>query len=382
MLDGQQAASEYWRAPGEVYKAGDLWYITSYDAVREALRQPEVFSSGHAFDAISLGGSVPLIPLAIDPPKHSQYRRVLDPMLGPRRMKEFETRLRELVRGHIDAFADRGSCDVMAELAHVFPTQAILTLFGLPLEYLGQFRQWVDAMTKNANPNTLAATATNRQIEAGTALFTFIQQHVERKRDEPGDDMLSDILALTGEDAWTDAEILGLAFIFVLAGLDTVTGAIGFSMLRLAKDPAARSRLVNDPTLIPAFVEEMIRTEAPLPALPRVTTSDVEIAGFTIPAGSTVILVLVTANREVPNAAKPGLIELDRPTSHLGFGGGIHRCLGSHLARRELRLTIEEFHARIPEYELDGEPRIIWPSGTLHLASLPIKFAPTSAESP
>jgi cytochrome P450 len=105
-----------------------------------------------------------------------------------------------------------------------------------------------------------------------------------------------------------------------------------------------------------------------------VTTTDVEVAGTLIPAGSHVALVLGTANREGPHSASPHTIDLDARVTHLGFGGGIHRCLGSHLARRELRLTIEEFHARIPDYTLAGTPTVRWPSGTIHLSSLPLKF--------
>jgi len=372
MRDGRTAVCEYWRQAGDVYRAADLWYITSYEGVRYAQTHPELFSSAHAFDAIS--AAIKLIPIAIDPPQHVKYRRILDPMLGPKRMDQLEDDLRAQVRAHIDAFADKGQCDVVADLAVKFPTQAILTLFGLPQEDLPQFLEWVAGIIKNTSVNSIAGAPTDRQVECSLELVGYLQEHITRKRAQPCGDMLSNILALSGEDAWTDAEILGLCFLFVLAGLDTVTGAIGFCMLNLALDNALRARLIENPTLIASFVEEVLRLEGPVPVVPRVTTADVDIAGTVIPVGARVLLVLATANRETVRSGNAHQINLAEKTGHLAFGGGIHRCLGAHLARRELRLTIEEFHSRIPEYRLAGSPTVVWPSGTIHLKSLPLVF--------
>lgn len=372
MATSRATAIEYLRRPGGVYHAGEMWYVTSYDGVRYAQKHPELFSSAEAFDALS--AAVKLIPIAVDPPEHVRYRRVLDPMLGPRRMDALEPSLRAQVRAHIDAFVPRGECDAVADLASRFPTQAILTLFGLPLEELPTFLDWVAGLIKNTSVDMLAGHPSARQVECSEALFSFLADQLARKRAHPGDDMLSDILALDGDDAWTDAEVLGLCFLFVLAGLDTVTGAIGFSLLRLAENPLLRHRVIDDPALIPAFVEEVLRLDGPVPGVPRVTTADVEVDGFTIPAGARVLLMLSTANRDGPHAVHANDIDLGARGSHLAFGGGIHRCLGSHLARRELRLTIEEFHARVPDYRLAGEPTVTWPAGTIHLTSLPLRW--------
>jgi cytochrome P450 len=373
VTENRTAAVEYLRGPGEVYLAGGMWYITSHEGVRYAQTHPDVFSSARAFDAISWG--ITMIPLAVDPPAHSHYRRVLDPLFGPKLIDSIESSLRAQVRAHIDAFADKGACDVVADLAVKFPTQAILTLLGLPLEDLPQFLGWVNGLIQVESVNVLDNAPSNHQITCATQLFAYLQEQVELKRQAPGDDILSAILTISGDDAWTDAEILGMCFLLMLAGLDTVTGAIGFCMLELAKDTALRQRLLADPALISPFVDEVLRLDGPVPMLPRVTTADVEIAGTVIPAGSRVALVLSTANREGPHSASPHAIDLGARATHLGFGSGIHRCLGSHLARRELRLTIEEFHARIPHYSLAGAPTVKWPSGTIHLTSLPLEFA-------
>ena len=358
-----------------MYRVGSTWLITSYDGVRFAQKHPDLFSSAKAFDMVA--NAIQMIPLAIDPPKHADYRRILDPMFGPKRIDAMEPDLRAQVRSHIDAFAPLGRCDVVTDLSYKFPTQAILTLFGLPLEHLPKFLDWVTGIIKDANVTNLGQEPPQRVIDCSLALFGFLAEQLEAKRSHPGNDMLSSILALDGDDAWTDAEILGLCFLIVLAGLDTVTGAIGYSLLNLATDPELRHRLIADPALIGPFVEEVLRLDGPVPGVPRLTTCDVEVEGVTIPAGSAVMLMLGTANREVPSAADaPNEMNLTAKPTHLGFGGGIHRCLGSHLARRELRLTIEEFHARIPDYRLAGEAHTLWPAGTLGLQSLPLEFEP------
>ncbi len=362
----------YFRAPGEVYQRDGIWFLTSHAAVRFAHQHPEIFSSAKAFD--NLGSPVTLIPLAVDPPDHVRYRRLLDPLFAPRVIGAIEPELRRQVREIIGAFADRGSCDVMEDLANLFPTQVFLTLFGLPLEDRDTFIDWVRTIVE-APGSTASDGATPEAAAAGAALFGYLQDFIVAKRAHPGDDVLSTILAMSGDDAFSDDEVLGLCFLFTLAGLDTVTAVIGFVLARLAGDGELRQRVVDDPDLTGPVIEEILRLELPAPFTPRVVLSDVEVCGVTIPAGSFVFLVLASANREDrDNADDIDLAQADR--GHLSFGGGIHRCLGSHLARRELRIVVEELHRMIPAYSVaEGYvPRIHWPSGTLHLTSLPITF--------
>lgn len=365
----------YFSERGDVYEEDGLWFLTSTETVRFAHTHPEIFSSAQAFDG--LGSPVLLIPLAIDPPDHVRYRRVLDPMLAPRVINSIEDELRRQIQELINAFIDRGECEVMADIARLYPTQVILTLFGLPLADRDQFIEWVNAIVGVTASGI--GESTPEQIEAGLALFTYLQAHIETKRTHPSDDMLSRVLALAGEDAWSDEEVLGLCFLFTLAGLDTVTAAIGFVLYHLARRPDLQGRINADMDLVGPLVEEVLRLELPAPLTPRVTTQDVTVRGVPIPAGSMVMLCLATANRE--QADTPDDIDLAQAgRAHLSFGGGIHRCLGSHLARRELKLVVEEFHKRIPHYRLvEGvEPEIAWPSGTLHLKSVPLVFGSLS----
>ncbi len=172
----------------------------------------------------------------------------------------------------------------------------------------------------------------------------------------------------------SDNEILGLCFMFVLAGLDTVTSAVGFSLAKLADDSELRHRISNDYTLIPAFIEDMLRVDGPVPFAPRVTTEDVEVAGTVVPKDTTVMLVYGSADRDPLRYEDADNVHVDNKAAHFAFGRGPHRCLGSHLARLELRLILEEWHTRIPEYSLAGgdAPQVPWPAGTMALKSVPL----------
>lgn len=366
----RSAGWRYIRSRGDVYEADGVWYLTSHEAVRFAQHNPDVFSSARGRD---LGNPVPMLPLMIDPPDHARYRKILDPMISPRVVNALEDDLRRQVGELIDGFAARGECEAISELAELFPAQVLLTLLGLPVADRDLFRKWSDILTSAS----LVGAAAPAQREAAAALFGYLREHLAFKRSHPGDDMISRVIALSGDDQWSDAEILGMCFLFVIAALDTTTGAIGFTLYHLARDRDLQAEVVADPSLASPLVEEVLRLELPAPHVSRQTTRDVDVCGVTIPEGSKVRIVMATANRETDNGAPPDRIDLaGAGRGHLSFGGGIHRCLGSHLARRELRLVVEEFHTRIPRYRIrDGfEPRIAWPTGTYHLETLPLVF--------
>jgi cytochrome P450 len=366
----------YMRALGDVFEANGTYFVTSAELVQEAHRNPDVFQSGPAFD--SLGSPVPLVPIAIDPPNHHRFRKVLDPMLAPRVINNMEDSLRAQVRELIGAFVEKGECDVVADLGRLYPTQVFLTLFGMPLEDRDMFIQWVETVVEGSNPE-VGSEPPPEVAQAAGELFGYLQGFIEKKKAEPGDDLLSNILALEGEDAFSNEELLGMCFLFTLAGLDTVTASIGFIMMHLAKNPHLRQAIVSDPSIINPTVEELLRLELPAPYNPRVTSADVELGGVTIPKDSIVMLCVGVANRDERRFERPDEISPELgDRGHLAFGGGIHRCLGSHLARRELRIVLEEWHKVIPEYEIaDGfQPTITWPAGTHHLDSVPLLFAP------
>jgi cytochrome P450 len=179
---------------------------------------------------------------------------------------------------------------------------------------------------------------------------------------------------LTGADPLTDEEALGLAVVLVLAGLDTVTAAIGAALCELARRPDLRRALAANTDLIPGFVEEVLRLEPPVPVIGRMTTEPVTVAGVTIPAGSPVRLCVGAVNRDGGDDASEDVVLDGRLHKHWGFGGGPHRCLGSHLARMELNLVLAEWLRRIPDFELAPgyRPVVSWPAATLSLSTLPL----------
>jgi cytochrome P450 len=363
------------REGGEAVTSGEEVVLTSADAVEFAAKRPQIFSSAKAFDV--LGSPVPLVPIAIDPPDHTRFRRMLDPFFSPKKMAEREPELRRQAGELIDVIVAKGECEVMADLATPFPSQVFLTLFGLPMADRDRLVHWKDAILQFTDPGS--GEPTPEVLTYALELFTYLSEHIaERRTDTSGTDMLTQLIHDTDEGGMNDTEILGLCFMFVLAGLDTVTSAVGFSLAKLASDPALQQRIRDDFTLIPAFIEDLLRVDGPVPFAPRVTTEEVEVAGRVLPKDTRVMLSYGSADRDPRRYDDADEVHLDDKTVHFAFGRGPHRCLGSHLARLELRLILEEWHTRIPEYALlDGkQPEMPWPTGTMGLQSVPLNIKP------
>ena len=361
------------REAGEAVTSGEEIVLTSASAVEFAAKKPEIFSSARAFDR--LGSPVPLVPIAIDPPDHTRFRRMLDPFFSPKKMAEREPKLRRQAGELIDAIVAKGECDVVADLATPFPSQVFLTLFGLPMADRDRLVRWKDSILEFTDPGS--ADATPEVLAHALELFTYLTEHIaERRANTTGGDMLTQLMLNSEDGGMSDNEILGLCFMFVLAGLDTVTSAVGFSLAKLAGYADLRHRISNDYSLIPAFIEDMLRVDGPVPFAPRVTTEEVEVAGRVVPKDTTVMLSYGSADRDPRRYQDADNVHLDSKAVHFAFGRGPHRCLGSHLARLELRLILEEWHTRIPEYTLaDGkEPQMPWPTGTMGLKSVPLTF--------
>jgi cytochrome P450 len=230
---------------------------------------------------------------------------------------------------------------------------------------------WTDAIIAIS----LVSEPASDELVPAADLFEYLTDVVAMRRHEPGDDILSALL--TGDEPLTDPEALGLAFVLVLAGLDTVTSAIGAAMLELARRPDLRAELRGKPDAIAAFTEEVLRLEPPAPVVGRTTTEAVTVAGVTIPAGAQVRLCLGAINRDGSDSISGDDLVLDgKLHKHWGFGGGPHRCLGAHLARMELNVVISEWLDRIPDFEpVPGyRPEVTWPSATCTLPTLPVRI--------
>jgi cytochrome P450 len=357
------------RSLGPVLQGDGWYYLTNREDVLAALRNPEVFSSTRAFD--EMVSQVPLVPLAFDPPEHTRYRRILHPFFGPQVLGTVLPSLQAQAAEIIGEIAARDQCEVMADLATPYPSQVFLTLFGLPLEHRDRLIAWKDAiidLSLERDPDKI-------DLVPAAELFGYLTDAVDAQRRHPRDGILSQLLH--GDDALTDAEALGLSFVFILAGLDTVTSAIGTTMLELARRPDRCDDLRRNPDAVPVFVEEMIRLEPAAPVVGRVTTRAVTVAGVTLPEGAEVRLCLGAINRDGSDAVSGDDLVMDgKLHRHWGFGGGPHRCLGSHLARMELTIVVREWLSHIENFDLAPgyQPKIKWPSATCTLPELPLRI--------
>ena len=358
-------------APGKVAVSdAGVYFLSGADVVEEAATHPELFSSQGAFDLV--GSPFPMVPIAFDPPEHTRFRRVLDKFFGPRRMAERAPELREQVGKLIDQIMAAGSSsEVMSALAIPFPSQVFLTLFGLPLGDRDLLIGWKDAVLEFSAAE--GAAASPETLARGSELLSYLNGHLADRRGSDSDDLLSQLLSDSSDGALTEEEIIGLCFLFLIAGLDTVTAATGFALYELARNPALRATVIDDQEAVTHFIEEVLRINPPVPYVPRMTTAEVTVAGVTIPGGSTCWLGLGTANRDPERYPDADVIH-QRRDNHFTFGRGPHRCLGSHLARLELRLIIEEWNRRIPRYSVLEEPTVGWPCGTLHFRELHLRI--------
>jgi cytochrome P450 len=377
MADSRTTAYAIVRDAGPVIRSPrGAYLIVSSEAAEFALKHPELFSSKRAFDMA--GSPLAMVPIAFDPPEHTRYRRVLQPFFSPRGTASWLPMVRALAGELIDGFAARGECDLVADLAVPLPAQVFLTLFGLPLEDRDRLIAWKEALINNFGlPG--GEPPSQRAARMGAQLYEYLVGHIAKRRQDPGtEDLLGLLLADTSDERLSDDELLGLSFLFVLAGLETVTSALSTAFAALAASPALRRQIVADPGVIPAAVEELLRYDGPVVFVPRIATQDVDLAGQTIPAGSYVMITIAVASRDPAEHPDPDTIVFERQERSLAFGGGPHRCLGSHLARMEMRVALEEWHRRIPEYALAPgvKPRVTWPAGVVGIDSLPLVFQP------
>ena len=338
-----------------------------------ALKRTEVFSSN--MDAVDLGNVRPLIPLQIDPPEHAKYRRILDPLFTPRQMAGREPAVTALVNKMIDGFADRGACDFHAEFAVPLPCTVFLQLLGLPLEDLDRFLVWKDDVIRPEG-----ATGVKEHREAAAPAARHIYEYFERAIDDhvanPRDDVLSALIAAEVEDRrLSREELLDICFLFLIAGLDTVTDSLDCFFVYLARHPDQRRLLNEQPDILPSAIEEMLRWETPVPGVARIAVQDVEVGGCPISKGDRISPLLGAANTDPAEFPDPDVVDLRRnPNRHRAFGGGPHRCLGSHLARLELRVALREFHRRIPDYEIPPGVELKYTSALRSVQALPLVF--------
>jgi cytochrome P450 len=370
---------EEWDALRERYPAfwnendGGHWVVTRYDAIRHALQEHSTFSNESTIIS-DPNPAYKLIPTFLDPPEHTKYRQLFNARFSPAMVDRVTDVARAACNDAIDGFIDRGHCDLIEDFADPYPTTVFLSALGLPLEDTWQFVQWVRA---------IFAGLSGKDPEGGAAAMGETRQYfkamLDARRRQPKDadtDMVTYLLEarIDGEPIAED-DLLWMCMVLVLAGLDTTKSQLGYNFHHLATHPEDRRRIVADPSLIPSAVEELLRFNAFVPPA-RKLKRDVEFEGCPMKTGQMVLMPLWSATRDPRAFEAADEVRIDRPANrHIAFGAGPHRCAGAHLARRELLIAMEEWHKRIPDYQLaDGQPLVEhgWQCG---LDNLPLTWS-------
>jgi cytochrome P450 len=376
---------EFTGCPHAVYRAlnetlpvsrqtfGDGPVISRYEDVIWALRHPEIFSSEMEMQ-MSLGTERPMIPQQIDPPAQTKYRKILDPRFSRRRMAEIEPDVRRHANQLIDRVQPEGGCQFNEAFAVPLPCHAFLSLMGLPQSELGHFLAIKDDIIRPHMKTLEPDEMTKIREAAGKGIYSYFRDVIRERRAKSGSDLVSYLCEAEIDGVkLSDEEILDICFLMILAGLDTVTATLGCNVAYLAANPEHREQIVRDRELIPAAVEELLRWETPVTGVPRVVKQDTEVAGVTIKAGELVTLLLGASNLDRGEFEDADRVDFARARNrHVAFGSGPHRCLGSHLARLELEIALEEWHRRIPDYAIAPGETPRYSAGIREVQHLPL----------
>jgi cytochrome P450 len=336
-------------------EVGDgFWILSKYDDIQFVLQSHARFSSRQVtVDHATFTSLGPDIPTHMDPPEHSRYRKLMNPWFRPTVVEAMEADMRATAIRLIEPVLGGHEWDFLNDFAIPFPCAIFLDLMGLPAEDLPMLLSWKDQILRATTAEALAEAFGTVKVD----LRNYFQQ-IYRDRHaqtEPGDDLIGTLISVQvdGERPLDESEFVRSACLMWGAGLDTVTSQLSLAINYLAENLDKRDELTAHPDRIPNAVEELIRYDS-LVSECRVATEDVQIRGRTIRAGDIVWMLFGSAGRDEDQFADPDVVDFDRTQiRHLGFGGGVHRCLGSHLARAELRIAMEEIHRLVPTYRID-----------------------------
>lgn len=362
-------SGESWREPWPMYaalrdhdpvhhvEAGDYWVLSRFADVFAAAVDTATYSSAQGLtfhygelDAAGLDEIRPMVML--DPPEHTAFRRLVSRGFTPRRVEALEPAVRSFVAERLDRLRDSGGGDVVAELFKPLPSMVVAHYLGVPEADRARFDGWTDAIVAANAAGDLGSVP-----DAVGDLFGYFSELVERRRREPGDDAVSDLVrAMEAGEEVTALRILGFAFTMVAGGNDTTTGMLGGSAELLAANPDQRALLLEEPDLLRDSVEELLRLTSPVQGLARTTTSAVRLDGVEIPAGRKVLLLYASANRDPREFGDDAdaLRVRRRVRQIMTFSHGAHHCLGAAVARLVARVTLAELLDRCPGFDVDA----------------------------
>jgi len=346
---------------------GGFWLVTGYEEVAYASREVDIFLSGGAGVSIPELSPIRSIPIEFDGPQVQAWRKVLLGEMSPGAMRAREDAIRAMAIDCVEQFASRGSADLVEEFATPLPARSLMGWLGM------EEARWHEFVT---TVHTFLHAGGDPEVTAPAAiqLFLWLDEEVTARR-EGGlrDDAISRLVEHVHED-----EVLAYAFTLIVAGLDTTSAGLGNAVVTLGQDDVARHRLAESPEVLPQAVEELLRYESPLQMLARTAAVDTELGGVEIKAGDRLALCWAAANRDGTKFENPDVLDIDRaPNPHIAFGTGLHRCLGSNLARTTMRVGLEELLKRIPDYEIEGIER--YPDAGLVFAPTTVKIRFTPA---
>ena len=324
------------------------WLITRNGLIREVLTDTENFmSGGEPYMLNVIGLDTPLIPLELNPPHQQRYRKVLEPFFAPASIDALDGSIRETCEDLIARFESRTGCEFIAEFAEQFPSQIFLDLMGMPRSRLQDFLAWERGMLRGKTAEEV--------VGAMTAILEYLQEFLSEQRKNPQSALMKGIVSARLDDghALTDDEMLSIAYILYIGGLDTVYSTISWIFWHLAQDRPLQDRLRKRPELIVSATEELLRAFSATSTARRVKR-DFEFHGVKMRAGDTVHTFFALASRDPEVYDDPHVIDIDRKPRHLAFGTGPHTCLGLRLAKREIKIVLEVFlsrfrNIRVPE---------------------------------
>ncbi|MCX2934460.1 cytochrome P450 [Mycobacterium sp. CVI_P3] len=360
---------------------GGFYVITKYEDISAVLLNAQVFSSWPADTPPTPGHTRALIPLEVDPPEHRRYRTIIDPLFRPKAIEHIADEVRRYAAELVDTMVAKREFDFMTEFAEPFPSSVFLRLVGLDFDVAqrDQLCSWASTIlhtTTNGVEHGDVEAQTSARLQAGKALNNFLRALLDERLANPGDDIISYLTTaeMPGARKLDYREILNFAYVMVLAGLDTVSTAIGFSFLHLARRPDLQDRLAADPSLIPSAIEELLRYE-PIVHGSRTVTEETAINGVELHPGDRVVIPLASAHRDEDAYPDADQILIDRHADKsMIFGAGNHRCVGSHLARLELTIAFEEIFRKIPKFSIPEHAQLAAYGGqTRSLITLPFR---------
>jgi hypothetical protein len=359
---------------------GGSWLPTSYADVTEIARDIENFPSGNGIavvpppEGVAPGSGGPILsagvpPISADPPLHTWTRRLILPTMSPQRVDEYEVFTRSLCAQLVDGFLERGSGDAAAEYAQQIPVRVIGHILGVPDSMAPVFTEWVRDVLEFAHD-------AERRMRGITGILQYLTGALDERIATPTDDFISELLASEHDGQPIERPVvMGMCALLLIAGIDTTWSSIGSAMWHLATHPDDRRRLVAEPELMPTAIEELLRAYSPV-TMARRLSHDVDFKGCPMKAGDRILMNFPAANRDPAAFPDADKVVLDRQVNrHVAFGAGIHRCAGSNLARMELRVAIEEWLRRIPEFDLDPSGEVTWAGGQVRgPRTVPVTF--------